>query len=117
MKDVSGKKTLCMVFAALMFSMIFISAGSATIGVEEGDWAKYGSTRIRASTTYHVYPGDSIQEAINSAQPGDTIFVHNRTYTYVFITYQHSEHEVIIISEFPTWASMVLILFAAAATL
>jgi len=81
MKDVSGKKTLCMVFTALMFSMIFISAGSATIEVEEGDQAKYGSTRVRGSTTHQVYPGDSIQEAINSAQSGDTIFVHNGTYT------------------------------------
>ncbi|MDH5447590.1 MAG: PKD domain-containing protein [Candidatus Bathyarchaeota archaeon] len=37
-------------------------------------------TTVIASTTYHVYPSQSIQEAINSAQPGDTIFVHSGTY-------------------------------------
>ena len=35
---------------------------------------------ISASTTHHVYPGQSIQEAINSAQHGDTVLVHNGTY-------------------------------------
>ena len=35
---------------------------------------------VSGSTTHHVYPGESIQEEINSAQPGDTIFVHNGTY-------------------------------------
>ena len=32
------------------------------------------------STIHHVYLGESIQEAINSAQSGDMIFVHNGTY-------------------------------------
>ena len=32
------------------------------------------------STTHDVYPSDSIQEAINSVQSGDTIFVHSGTY-------------------------------------
>ena len=31
-------------------------------------------------TTHHVYSGESIQEAINSAQSGDTIIVHSGTY-------------------------------------
>ena len=35
---------------------------------------------VSASTTRHVYSGESIQGAINSAQPGDTIFVHAGTY-------------------------------------
>ena len=39
--------------------------------------------------THHVYPGQSIQEAINSAQPGDTIFVHSGTY-YELITIDKS---------------------------
>jgi len=30
--------------------------------------------------------------------------------TYIYFTYQHSEHEVIIIPEFPTWASILTIL-------
>ena len=35
---------------------------------------------VSGSTIYHVYPGESIQDAINSAESGDTIFVHNGTY-------------------------------------
>jgi parallel beta-helix repeat protein len=35
---------------------------------------------VGGSTIYHVYPEESIQEAINSAQSGDTIIVHNGTY-------------------------------------
>jgi len=33
------------------------------------------------ASIYHVYPGESIQEAINSAQSGDTVFVHEGTYS------------------------------------
>lgn len=33
------------------------------------------------ATTQHVYPGDSIQTAINNAGTGDTILVHTGTYT------------------------------------
>jgi len=33
-----------------------------------------------AAATLHVYPGNSIQQALNSAQNGDVIFVHNGTY-------------------------------------
>ena len=32
------------------------------------------------ASEWHVYPGQSIQEAINSASPGDTIYVHAGTY-------------------------------------
>ena len=32
------------------------------------------------------------------------------TYTCIYFTYQHSEHEVLIVPEFPTWTSMLLIL-------
>jgi parallel beta-helix repeat protein len=39
--------------------------------------AYYKSFTVR---TTHVYPGESIQEAINSTQHGDTILVHNGTY-------------------------------------
>jgi parallel beta-helix repeat protein len=35
---------------------------------------------VNGSTTLHVYSGDSIQQAINSAQTGDTVFVHAGTY-------------------------------------
>ncbi len=33
-----------------------------------------------SATDRHVYPGESIQTAVDSAIPGDTIFVHNGTY-------------------------------------
>jgi parallel beta-helix repeat protein len=32
------------------------------------------------------------------------------TYTYIYFTYLHAEHEVTIVPEFPTWASLLLIL-------
>jgi len=41
MKNISGAKIFCTALTALMFSLILIPAGSAAIGVKEGDWAKY----------------------------------------------------------------------------
>ncbi len=35
---------------------------------------------VSVSTTHHVYPGQSLQEAIDSAQSGDTLLVHAGTY-------------------------------------
>jgi parallel beta-helix repeat protein len=35
---------------------------------------------VNAAATLHVYPGDSIQQVVNSAQNGDAIFVHAGTY-------------------------------------
>jgi len=35
---------------------------------------------VVGSTTHHVFPGQSIQNTINAAQSGDTIFVHAGTY-------------------------------------
>jgi len=32
-------------------------------------------------TEWHVYPGESVQAAINAASPGDTIIIHSGTYT------------------------------------
>jgi len=36
---------------------------------------------VGAQTTWHVYPGDSIQAAIDAASTDDTIIVHEGTYT------------------------------------
>lgn len=36
--------------------------------------------RVSCSTVHHVYSGQSIQDAINSAQHGDTVFVHAGIY-------------------------------------
>lgn len=44
MKDTSEAKIFCMALAALMFSLVFIpagSGGSVVIGVKAGDWIKY----------------------------------------------------------------------------
>lgn len=39
------------------------------------------SRGINAQHEWHVYPGDSIQDAIDNASLGDTIYVHAGTYT------------------------------------
>jgi parallel beta-helix repeat protein len=36
---------------------------------------------VNAPSLHHVYPGESIQKAIDSAQMGDVIFVHKGTYS------------------------------------
>jgi len=61
------EKIISIVFMAVLLISSVLSTLSVTI--------EY------APSAHHVYPGQSIQEAINSAQPGDTIFVHNGTYT------------------------------------
>ncbi len=35
---------------------------------------------VGAGAELHVYPGESIQDAINASHPGDTIYVHEGTY-------------------------------------
>jgi parallel beta-helix repeat protein len=47
---------------------------------------------------------------VDGEQPLATRNWTDGTYTYIYFTYQHSEHKVEIISEFPTWTSMLLIL-------
>lgn len=37
-------------------------------------------TTVSASTTYHVYEGQSIQAAVNAASPGGTVIVHAGVY-------------------------------------
>jgi len=39
-----------------------------------------GTAHAREATTFDVFPGDSIQAAINAASPGDTIVVHPGVY-------------------------------------
>ena len=38
------------------------------------------TTPVSASVGIHVYPGDSIQAAVDAASPGDTIIVHKGEY-------------------------------------
>ena len=66
------KKAFLLAFVLVSFSLSILGTGLIiTVG---------------GSATLHVYSGESIQEAVNSAQQGDTIFVHAGTY---------SEHVVI----------------------
>ena len=39
-------------------------------------------TGIASAAEHHVYNGDSVQDVINNAAPGDTIYVHNYSGTY-----------------------------------
>ena len=39
-------------------------------------------TGIVSAAEHHVYNGDSVQDVINNAAPGDTIYVHNYSGTY-----------------------------------
>jgi nitrous oxidase accessory protein len=66
------KKIVLLTFALILLSMSMLGTGLVTT--------------VSGLTTHHVYSGESIQEAVNLAQPGDTIFVHAGTY---------SEHVVI----------------------
>jgi len=60
------KKIVLLTFVSVLLSLSMFGAPFvATVG---------------SSTTYHVYPEESIQDAINSAYPGDTIFVHAGIY-------------------------------------
>ncbi|MFC1930104.1 hypothetical protein ACFLW6_04545 [Chloroflexota bacterium] len=43
------------------------------------------STPVAASTTWHVHDGDSIQDVIDDASPGDTIIVENTGSTWRLI--------------------------------
>jgi parallel beta-helix repeat protein len=42
-------------------------------------------TTVIADTSYHVYEGQSIQEAVNAASNGDTIIVHAGTYNEMVV--------------------------------
>jgi len=60
------KKAFLLAFVLVSFSLSILGTGLIiTVG---------------GSATLHVYSGESIQEAVNSAQQGDTIFVHAGTY-------------------------------------
>jgi hypothetical protein len=60
-KDTSAKIALLGFFTALLILLFAVASVSAA--------------------EYHVHEGESIQAAINMANPGDTIIVHNGTYT------------------------------------
>lgn len=54
------------------FCILFLSSTTSV--------ALINPIKIYSATQIKVYQGQSIQEAINSAKPGDTIFVYNGTY-------------------------------------
>jgi parallel beta-helix repeat protein len=68
----------------------------------------YDFCRIRIPTglmngTYNVF--------VNEIEvPHTLLSCSNSTYSYLYFTYNHSTEEVIIITEFPTWISTLLIL-------
>lgn len=64
MRKSIGKLIGLLVVTVLLFSMLFIWSGN----------------NVSAHEEIHVYPGDSIQEAVDDASDGDTIYVHTGTY-------------------------------------
>jgi len=62
------KKIVLLAFVLVLLAVLMLMFSTGLVIIVSG------------STTHHVYPGDSIQEAINSAQPGDMIVVHSGTY-------------------------------------
>lgn len=58
-----------------LWILVLVSGWSATLG-----FADANNTEKILTSILEVYPGESIQEAINLAQPNDTIFVHAGTY-------------------------------------
>ena len=63
MKSEWRKFGKALIFAVLFATMAFVSVGCAS------------------ATTHYVNPGESIQTAVNTADPGDTIIVRDGTYT------------------------------------
>jgi parallel beta-helix repeat protein len=63
-REIESHTGLQALFAASVFAMLFLGAVSTA-----------------ECATWHVYPGDSIQDAIDGAGEGDTVYVHAGTYT------------------------------------
>ena len=67
----------------------------------------YNESLANEYTTYHVYAGQSIQDAVNNAKPGDTIIIHEGVYNepvnvYSPISIKLAEGENVILAD-PTW--------------
>ena len=58
---------------SVRFALLIAAVVGSTISVA-------GTAHARAATTFDVFPGDSIQAAINAASPGDKVVVHPGVY-------------------------------------
>ena len=77
MKKLVSRKLLSLsVVAILVFSMGMLVSGGNINVMEQHIY----SCNTNTLGDWHVYPGDSIQDAVDSASDGDTIYVHAGTY-------------------------------------
>jgi hypothetical protein len=64
------------IVSILMLLLLFTSSTASSANIIHNS----GSFKAYSGTIWHVNPGESIQLAINAANPGDTILVHTGTY-------------------------------------
>jgi parallel beta-helix repeat protein len=77
-KHLLNNKSLAVGFLTVLFLSLMIS----TVPAQAWSW---GSWSWGTHTVWHVYDGQSIQDAVGAANSGDTIMVHAGTYGWFYV--------------------------------